>query len=276
MEMASAAMSIQTTVADRVRGALYGLLIGDALAMPTHWFYGGSRQVSATYGKRLEGYVAPVSRLPGSIMSKSNTGGAGRGGFGGNIIGSVIFHGKKKFWAPGKDYHYHQGMDAGDNTLEALLVRRAAAVSAASGGRFDPAAIMQDYVAFMTTPGMHNDTYCGTSHRMFFGNREGGKPLAECPDNDQHNVDTIDALVTTVPISLLAASDTEAAKNTSEMVLLTRASPASSAHAAVFSKLLRDVVRGGNVGVAVATAATTLDYRLSQGGYSRHEDSVTA
>ena len=44
-------------------------------------------------------------------------------------------------------------MAAGDNTLEALLVRRAAAVSAASGGLFAPAALMQDYVSFMTTPG---------------------------------------------------------------------------------------------------------------------------
>ena len=30
---------------------------------------------------------------------------------------------------------------------------------------------------------------------MFFANREKGLPLAECPDNDGHNVDTIDALV---------------------------------------------------------------------------------
>ena len=115
--MASAAVTaggMPAAVADRVRGALYGLLIGDALAMPTHWFYGGSRQVAATYGKRLEGYVAPVSQLPGSIMSKSNTGGAGRGGFGGDIIGSVIFHGKKPFWAPGKDMHYHQGKTSYD------------------------------------------------------------------------------------------------------------------------------------------------------------------
>ena len=107
---------------------------------------------------------------------------------------------------------------------------------------------------------------------MFFGNREAGKPLAKCPDNDQHNVDTVDALVTTVPISLLSASDAEAAQNTADMVLLTRASPASAKHAAVFGKMLRDVVRGANVGVTIAAAATTLGYRLSHGGYSQHED----
>ena len=28
------------TLVDRIRGALYGLLIADALAAPTHWYYG--------------------------------------------------------------------------------------------------------------------------------------------------------------------------------------------------------------------------------------------
>lgn len=27
------------TAADRVRGALWGLFVGDALAMPVHWYY---------------------------------------------------------------------------------------------------------------------------------------------------------------------------------------------------------------------------------------------
>ena len=67
------------SVADRIKGCLFGLLIADALSMPTHWFYGGERQVVGTYGGRLNGYVKPTSKLPGSIMSLSNTGGAGRG-----------------------------------------------------------------------------------------------------------------------------------------------------------------------------------------------------
>ena len=31
-------------LADRVAGALWGMVIADALTMPTHWFYGGARQ----------------------------------------------------------------------------------------------------------------------------------------------------------------------------------------------------------------------------------------
>ena len=81
-------------------------------------------QVQRDYGV-IRGYVAPVSKLPGSIMNLSNTGGAGRGSDSGNIIGDVIMHGKKEFWSRGSgaSYHYHQGMKAGDNTLEALITR---------------------------------------------------------------------------------------------------------------------------------------------------------
>ena len=56
---------------DRVRGALHGLLIADATAMPTHWYYGGVRQLNQDYGGPINSYVAPplqqydsVSHLP--------------------------------------------------------------------------------------------------------------------------------------------------------------------------------------------------------------------
>ena len=57
----------------------------------------------------------------GSIMGVSNTYGPGRGGDDGPIIGDVICHGKRKYWAHGTSYHYHRGMKAGENTLDALV-----------------------------------------------------------------------------------------------------------------------------------------------------------
>eukprot|EP00961_Rhodomonas_salina_P014892 199978-Rhodomonas_salina.1 len=49
--MPFAAASVpKAMLADRMKGALYGLLIADALAMPTHWYYGGEQQVKADYG----------------------------------------------------------------------------------------------------------------------------------------------------------------------------------------------------------------------------------
>jgi len=258
-------------VVDRVKGALVGLLIGDALAMPTHWFYGGDRQVAATYG-RIAGFVAPVEHLPGSIMSKSNTGGAGRGGFNGDVIGSVIFHGKKEYWKPGADYHYHQGMEAGDNTLEGLLARRVINVTAELG-QFDRSALQQDYIQFMTTPGSHNDTYCGTCHRMFFARYASGAPADECPDNDQHNVDTADSIVASIPVALTASDDATAISQVKAVVGITRNSQQSEHFAALFASTLRSIIRGESVRQAVASAgqAAGVDVTRSLGS-----DPVTA
>jgi hypothetical protein len=107
----------------------------------------------------INGYVKPKEKLAGSIMSLSNTGtrnpqgycisllylrnmhiataitfcaiatysylvgGAGRGGFNGNIVGDVILKGKKKYWERGADWFYHQGLQAGENTLEGHITR---------------------------------------------------------------------------------------------------------------------------------------------------------
>ena len=111
-------LSAPLAVADRVAGALWGMLIADALAMPTHWFYGGNRQVQAMLGSNVTSYEKAPHPFPGSIMTLSDTGGGGRGSSEGDIIGTVINHGKKKYWQRGGQYHYHCTLDKGETTLE--------------------------------------------------------------------------------------------------------------------------------------------------------------
>ena len=102
-------------------GCRAGVFIADALAMPVHWFYNPS-DVPRYFEGGIRGYEAPKPNHPSSIMDLSNTGGHGRGGQEGSIIGDVICHGKKQFWGvPGT--HYHQGMSPGQNTLNALCTR---------------------------------------------------------------------------------------------------------------------------------------------------------
>lgn len=259
------------SAADRVKGALYGLLIADALAMPSHWYYGGESQVAQAYGT-IKGYVKPETRLPGSIMSKSNTGGGGRGGYSGDVIGTLIFHGKKKFWARGADYHYHHALKAGDNPLEPLLVRRVVNVTAAAGGVFDEDQVRNDYINFMQTEDSHNDTYCGTCHRMFFANLASGKAPKDCPDNDGHNVDNSDSIITTVPVALLNSDEEKASDNAAAMVRITRKSQASEAYTRLFTNMLRSVVRGEHVDTVVQRAAKQLKMNLPNRGL----DPVTA
>jgi hypothetical protein len=54
---------------------------GDALAAPTHWYYGGFAQVQMDYGtKGITGYTKPKTELRGSILNKSDVNGGGRSG----------------------------------------------------------------------------------------------------------------------------------------------------------------------------------------------------
>jgi ADP-ribosyl-[dinitrogen reductase] hydrolase len=194
----------------RIRGALWGLFSGDALAAPTHWYYGGFPQIVSDYGRNgIVDYTKPKLHLAGSIMNKSNVNGGGRGAFsliklsqgGGeqkaiSIIGDVINHGKRDYWDPKYGIHYHATLEKGENTLEAQLVRVLMKSIVQNHGRIHVPHFVQSYITFMTTPGSHNDTYASTCHRMFFSNLIVKKlPPEDCPDNDHHNVDTIDGLI---------------------------------------------------------------------------------
>ena len=52
-------------------------------------------------------------------------------------------------------------MAAGENTLNAVVARLAVRTIVAEGA-FAPSSFLRDYVAFMRTPGSHNDTYAET------------------------------------------------------------------------------------------------------------------
>ena len=117
----------------------------------------------------------------------------------------VINHGKREYWKRGSGYHYHCTLAKGENTLEGEMARLAMrSMTGASG--FDLDRMQHEYVAFMTTPGSHNDAYASSYHRMFFQNRQAGTPLRECPSNDGHNVDAIDGLVMPAVVLLAVSS----------------------------------------------------------------------
>lgn len=111
LTMSSTSSPSSLSLADRIRGSLFGLYVADATAMPVHWMY-NLYQLQRDYGT-ITGYVKPKDQFEGSIMNLSNTGGGGRGSDQGDIIGSVINHDKKKYWGRGGNFHYHLGLDAG-------------------------------------------------------------------------------------------------------------------------------------------------------------------
>ena len=195
----AATSSSSSDLENRLRGALWGFLAGDALASPTHWYYGGKRQIVKEYGKEITDYTKPNQQLAGSILNKSDLNGGGRSkGSGGmskfagkTIIGDVINHGKQDLWSPNKSVHYHATLQKGENTLEVSIARVLMKSIVENGGTFNADHFRDAYVRFMTTPGSHNDTYASTCHRMFFANLIFRQlPAKDCPDNDHHNVDS--------------------------------------------------------------------------------------
>jgi hypothetical protein len=84
------------------QAALNWNFVGDALASPAHWYY-SRNQLLDDHGV-IDGFVAPLEKMRGSIMSLSSTSGGGRGRDDGDIIGQVINHGKKKFWGRGASF----------------------------------------------------------------------------------------------------------------------------------------------------------------------------
>jgi len=231
---------------ERKYGALYGLYVADAVAMPVHWMYNLSN-LRKDYGK-ITGYAKPLDKFQGSIMSLSNTGGGGRGSNQGDIVGSVILHGKKKFWGRGLDYHYHVGMQAGENTLEAHLTRLLTR-QLTEDGDFISDRFRGSYMKFMQTAGSHPDTYAATAHRMFFKNLTEGRAPADCPDNDGHNVDAIDALTVSIPTIIRYAEHNRDERNSKvmETIRVLRNVKTVEPFALAFSDMLVDVLNGASL-----------------------------
>jgi ADP-ribosyl-[dinitrogen reductase] hydrolase len=210
----------------RLRAALWSFFAGDALAMPSHWYYGGPAQIQRDYGKSrntgITDYTKPVYHLAGSILNKSNLSGGGRSTSASSrrtqtaedgtplppsIIGYVINHGKQDLWSPHEQIHYHATLAKGENTLEVQLARVLMRSMVATAGIFSKDHFLKAYVTFMTTPDSHHDTYASTCHRMFFANKIfQGRADLDCPDNDGHNVDTIDGLVLPTITALAVAA----------------------------------------------------------------------
>ncbi|MEZ4387115.1 MAG: ADP-ribosylglycohydrolase family protein [Candidatus Krumholzibacteriia bacterium] len=159
---------------DRTAGALWGLFIGDALAMPVHWYYDRAA-LRRDYGE-VRDYLAPRNPHPDSILWRSS--------YQPENPDADILHDQAQYWGrPG--VHYHQFLQAGENTLNLQLVRLLLEQIAA-GGAYDPDRYLQGMVGFLRTPGAHRDTYAEEWLRGFFTNRARGHDLRRCAVKEKH------------------------------------------------------------------------------------------
>ena len=95
-----------------------------------------------------------------------------------------------------RDIHYHQFLEAGENTLNFKLAAELFDWTKVRGG-YDPDAWLDHYIARMLQAGWHRDTYVEEYHRAFFTRYAEGKPPRKCGISDEHigGLATVPALV---------------------------------------------------------------------------------
>ena len=192
---------------DRVKAALASLFIGDALAMPVHWYYNPD-DIERAFPGGIRQFEAAPEFHPSSIMSLHSTRQGGRSGrdqqWGSEspeIVGQVILKGRRHLWGQ-PNRHYHHGMQAGDNTLNAHCARVLMRSIIANNGCYNPDRFLAAYIEFMTAaPPRHRDTYAESYHRGFFANLTAGKPPHQCGAHT-HDTPSIGGLVTIGPLAM--------------------------------------------------------------------------
>ena len=206
----------------RAESALKCLFVGDAISMPVHWYYRRA-DIFSQFPQGITRFEDAPTLHPGSIMSLHSTFGGGRKRYGrqgksNEVIGGIILKDKAQYWGK-PNIHYHHGMSAGENTLNAHCARVLMRTITSSKGRYDETEFLTAYVKFMTsdTP-LHPDTYAESYHREFFSNLATGLPPNKC-GGVTHDTASIGGLVTVAP---LAIALTLKGLNLSETQKLTR------------------------------------------------------
>ena len=158
----------------RRRNCLLGAFLGDALAMPVHWYYNRAA-LARDYG-RVADLVAPKNPHADSILWRSNYTAL-------NPKGEIL-HEQAAYWGR-RGIHYHQFLRAGENTLNMQLALELLAVLREHRS-YNRADYLKRYIDFMTTPGRHRDTYIEECHRNFFTKYARGKKPEDCGGDDIH------------------------------------------------------------------------------------------
>jgi len=214
------------------------MFIADALAMPVHWYYNRDL-LRRDYG-HVTDYLAPRNPHPESVLARSEWTPPKPEV---DILGD-----QAPYWGkPG--IHYHQKLLAGENTLNLKLARELTDFVSRRGA-FDSEGWAERYIAFMTRPDEHNDTYVEEAHRNFFTNYGKGRPLHDCAEE---NI-CIGGLCTVIPLLLLHHRDLKAGREvTMECLKLTHGGGALPRALSVYATALHHVLHGVSLEDALFT-----------------------
>lgn len=272
----------------QIEGALLGQIVGDALAMPAHWYYG--QEVL----RELLGEVAemrqPTQKHPDSFLGRPYNGSrdilhdkaplyGGAAPSGKPLVDShgdaIIVEGAD----PGRGIHYHATLTKGQNTtnvcIARLLMRYLGKTSPDDPyDGYDPVAFCSELERYMTTPPPenakdvdpgqvvnHNDCHLDKYLVFWFERRDSLGPLqAASRQRDDWSIGSLDGVVLTLPLILTKLGDPEGilVAKAIEHAKLTHDSISVFAVLAALVPLFQQIVSGEDPDAALRAAGRKL------------------
>ena len=159
---------------ERLKRAMLGALVADAVSMPVHWYY-DTNALDKDYPK-LSNYQGPKKVHPDSILWRSKY--VPR-----NKLADIL-HDQAQYWGQ-RGIHYHQFLHAGENTLNFRLgieLYRSIQLTRS----YKPEIWLKTYIDCMREPNWHQDTYIEEYHRAFFDRLAQGIAPEKCGIEDIH------------------------------------------------------------------------------------------
>ena len=226
------------SLSDAVQGALWGALIGDALAAPLHWVYSHGALVALrkeAYGGALRGYSAAPPRPPFAHPDSA--------AYFARCTPAAepvdVFRGHGPAWGE-RGAFYHGALPPGGSTLTGALLGALTAHLAARGGALDAAAWLPAYVATLTgrdpAGAARGDGWTDEAHRVWAHNAVGsGAEPWEAGMEDA----CLSSIALALPLLLAHAADRDGALLAVRCLLqVTHRSELAVAQAAAFGDLL--------------------------------------
>ncbi len=244
---------------DKLKGLAWGSFIGDALAMPVHWYYDRSA-LQRDYGV-VRGYLAPGNPHADSILWRSEYKPLNQNG--------EILHDQAQYWGQ-RGIHYHQFLKTGENTLN-LQLAKTLMESLIARGCYDADDYLSRYIRFMLTPGSHRDTYVEEYHRKFFTAYSRGTAPRKCAGSDIH----IGGLAHIGVLCAFLGSDLPACRQAArEHIGLTHRAPEVLAAGDAMVRIAGSVIAGVNLREAIFEHGSDWLSKRKAEQWSREPDEV--
>ena len=261
----------------RMQNALWGLFIGDALAMPAHWYY-NLKNIETAFHGGVRTYEGPPHPHPESFMVgmayRPDVDTAKKMGRKYDILHEhnrfyqttystlaidrnerEIEHGNP---TPALEdrYHYHHGLQRGENTLGAHLVR-VLMRSIIRQGRYEPEAFLEDFIDHLTTPGKNRDPYAEIYIRCWFENYTRGWPIHACAEQQRNrwSIGSHGGLIRPMVLAMLAMSAYAGLGLAIEHQNLTHRSELVASGLGILVPLMDELMKGNPVDETMAAHA---------------------